>query len=206
MSALPVAPYLIDFGRDGDIPLAATATVPCSCKAEPDDDGSAVGIEAAHAIGLESGRAAAQAQFDRRLEEQKAAYEVQLAAARHAWASEEGARLAEQLTAGMRQIESMVADTVARILRPFLTAEVRRQAIAGLRAELEIVLQKDAGIAVSIAGPDDLLSALREQLAGRVEAVTYLPGPGIDVRIDASGTVLETRLGTWLETIEGAMR
>jgi len=202
MSALPVASYLIDFGRDGDFAAAATALR--GRQAAPDAD--AARIEAAHASGFESGKAAGRAELERKLEEQKAGHEAQLARARRTWASEEGSKLAEQLSGGLREVETAIADAAARILHPFLAAAVREQAIASLRAELEVLLQKDAGIQIGVSGPEDLLHAVRAQLAGRTEAVTYLPGEGIDVRVSVGRTVIETRLKTWLEKIQEAMR
>ena len=99
-----------------------------------------------------------------------------------------------------------MAETTARVLEPFLRAELRRQAIADLRAELEVLLRKDAGIGISVAGPEDLLQALRDRLSGTSCAVTYLANTEPDVRIAAGQTILETRLEAWAAKIAEAVR
>ena len=110
------------------------------------------------------------------------------------------------MTAGLGALEAQIADAAARVLAPFLDAQLCRQAVAGLRAELEVLLAKDAGLSVSISGPEDLLEALRKDLAGKAGAVTYVAGNGCDVRISADQTLLETRLAAWKASIEEAVR
>jgi hypothetical protein len=201
MSAVPATAYLMEFGRDGGLPLQRRDA---ASLAEADD--AAARIDAAHASGFESGKAAAMAALEARLEDERASFARQLASARQAWVAEEGAKLAQRLSAGLGELEARIADTTARVLEPFLEAELRRQAIAALRAELEAVLSREPGIEVGVTGPEDLLQALRDGLAGRACAATYRPSDALDVRIVAGQTVLETRLAAWVAGIEEALR
>jgi hypothetical protein len=57
-----------------------------------------------------------------------------------------------------------------------------------------------------VTGPEDLLQALRDQLAGKACAATYLPNSRADVRITVGQTILETRLGAWAAKIQEALR
>jgi len=202
MSAVPASAYLVDFGADPELGAnPAFALLPRIATSA-----DAARLEQARADGFESGRAAGEVALDARLAEQRAAFERQLAAERKAWACQEGEVLAQRLSAGLKEIEAKIADATARVLAPFLTAELRRQAVADLRRDLEILLAKEAGIALSISGPKDLLDALRSQLADGLGAIAYLPNEACDVRVSAGQTVLQTRLEGWVGKIEGAVR
>jgi hypothetical protein len=202
MSAVPAASYLMEFGRDGGLPLPRRGAG--GGVAEADD--AAARIDAAHAGGFESGKAAATATLEARLEEERASFVRQLASARRAWVVEEGEKLAQRLSAGLGELEARVAETTARVLEPFLRAELRRQAIIELRAGLEAVLSREPGIEIDVTGPEDLLQALRDGLAGRACAATYRPSGEPDVRIVAGQTILQTRLAAWVARIEEALR
>jgi len=195
MSAVPAASYLTEFGRDGEAPL----------RRRNGEDTSAR-IDAAHASGFESGKAAAMAALEARLEGERASFAQQRASERQAWVAEEAEKLAQRLSAGLGELEARIAETTARVLEAFLRAELRRQVIAALRADLEALLSQESGISVSVTGPEDLLQALRDQLSGKACAATYLPNGEPDVRITAGQTILETRLGAWAAKIGEAVR
>jgi|RhiMethySRZTD1v2_1073278.scaffolds.fasta_scaffold10238_8 hypothetical protein len=202
MSAVPATAYLMEFDRDGGPPLQSRNVR----NGVADADDAAARIDAAHASGLESGKAAAMAALETRLEDERASFARQLASARQAWVAHEGEKLAQRLSMGLAGLEARVAETTARVLEPFLQAELRRQAIAELRAALEAVLSREPGIEVGVTGPEDLLQALRDGLSGRACAATYHPSDGPDVRIVAGQTILQTRLAAWVARIEEALR
>jgi hypothetical protein len=201
MSAIPAAPYLTEFGSTKGRPaLALVRHDPASEEAY-----WAAKLAEAHANGVESGKAAAMATFEAKLVEERARFAQQLAAERAAWAAQEGERLAGQLAAGQRAIETEIADAAARVLAPLLEARLCRQAIADLRGELEVLLAKDPGLGLSISGPKDLLEALRRELSDTRCSVAYAASDACEVRVVADQTILETRLAGWKARIEEAV-
>jgi len=201
MSAIPAAPYLTEFGSGGSRPALAMVG---RRDRFSEEEIAAARIAEAHASGLESGKAAAMAASEANLEEQRAQFARQLVAEREAWAAQEAQKLGVQLTAGLRALEAQIADAAARVLAPFLEARLCHQAIADLRADLEVLLTRDASLSVSIAGPEDLLQALRDQLSGESCSATYVANGACDVRITADQAILETRLAAWKTRIEEA--
>jgi hypothetical protein len=127
-------------------------------------------------------------------------------AAEEEWASREADKLAEQLTSGLQTLETTIGDAVAEVLKPFLVAAVQRRAVHDLMQAIEVVLQKDEGIALEIAGPEDLLHLLREKLSGKNIALLFAPGEGPEVRIVAGQTVMESQLRNWVAKIEESLR
>ena len=84
---------------------------------------AAARIDEAFARGIDDGRAAAESEFEIKLEEQRAEFAAQLAAERQEWVAATGEELANRLLAAVQEFESRVAETTARILKPFLAAE-----------------------------------------------------------------------------------
>jgi hypothetical protein len=213
MSAMPVAPFLSEFGgaapahRDA---LFAPFGSEAGAAGNPTRAGSAVDrIEAARASGFASGEAAARAALEAAVVGLGEQHARELAAAREAWVRGEADKLAHQLAARLEDLETRIADATARVLAPLLQAEVARQAIADLNSELARLLANAADVSVSISGPEDLLEALRvrlaDQLAGKTVSVDYRQSEGTDVRIVAGQTVLESRLGVWAAKIREAL-
>jgi hypothetical protein len=198
MRATPAAPYLTEFGSGSG--KSALAIVGGRDRSEATD------AAARMAEANESAKAAAMAMLEAKLAEERALSAQRLAAEREAWVTEQGARLAGQLAAGLQALEAQIADTAAKVLAPFLEARLCRQAIAELRTDLQVLLAKDANICLSVTGPEDLLQILRKELSGSPCSVTYVADETCDVRITADQTLLETRLGAWKARIEEAAR
>jgi hypothetical protein len=205
MSALPVAAYLPDLGLERGVNGARDRP-----RAERDGGAGEARwqskLEEAYATGLEHGTAAGRAALEARVDELRREFEARLAAEREAWASTHGTQLADQLSARLDALEESIAQAVARILEPLLGAELRRQAVSELRTTIETLVSGKTGIALSIAGPPDLLAALTRGLEGSGCVFTCTPGSTSEVRIVANQTVIETRLSDWAKKIEEAIR
>jgi hypothetical protein len=203
MIAVPAARYLADFGADGDVRASHAGG---GAPIQNDSATAAAKVDEAFARGIDDGRAAAESEFEAKLEEQKAEFAAQLAAERQEWAAATGEELANRLLAAVQEFESRVADTTARILKPFLAAGLHRQAIEELQSSLDMLMANDSGVSLSISGPADVLETLRAQLAGKPASVSYTPSDDCDVRIVAGPAVLETRLKGWMAKLDETTR
>ena len=203
MSSAPIARYLLELDT-GDDARAAPALRPGAGK--PSTARKATVVEEAHANGFESGKAAAEAQIAGKLEEQEASHRNELFSARQAWARLESERLAEQLVKGLEELEARLAGTMARILKPFLAAELHRRAIVDLAESLTVLRTQEKAAVIGVSGAADLLEALRARLEGKFDNVTFHPSEACDVRVTVGQTVLETRVGAWMTRIEEAVK
>ncbi len=193
MTAIPLARFLVDFGTDGD-------RVADGVRAEA---GASARVAESHARGFAEGKAAAEAEFVARFEAQHQDFEQRLAMARQGWAAAEGNALGEALLRAVSELETRLAETTARILRPFLETKIREAAVAELVTAIEAILTRDKAAQVEITGRDDLLDVVRTRLAVKVQA-TYASSEAGDIRVTIDQTVLETRLGAWMAAIEEA--
>jgi hypothetical protein len=203
MNAVPAADFLTDFSIGGDLAPAAVD------RAQPQDAnaaGMAAKLEEAYGRGLLTGRATAQAQFNTKLNEQRTTFVAELAAERLKWASEVGETLATQITVALADFETRVAETTARILKPFLEAELRRQAVAELRAGLNGLVTADPSVSLHITGPPDVLEMLAAQLAEKAITAEYVASEDCDVKIVAGPAALETCLRHWVDRLEEITR
>lgn len=205
MPYLPAAKFIPEYGAtdpdgDGYTPGAGAAfkepsftSVSARSVKNPDD---------AYLRGYEAGKSAALAEFEDRLEKERDQHIRQLELERFTWANRETELLAGQIGDGLKDVEVRLANTVARVLRPFLSETIQSHAIAELLSALEMLLGADEGITLEISGPEDLLQLLREKLNGRNVTVLFTPASGTEVRVVAGQTILETVLGQWMRRVE----
>lgn len=195
MTAIPLARFLADFGIEGEHHADGARA----------ESASNARMAETHARGYAEGRVAAEAEFAAKIEAQREDFERRLAAARKNWCDAEGAALSDALVRTVKDLEARLAETTARILQPFLEADVRRAAIAELVATIDAVLVRDKVARIEITGPDDLLGILRARLPDKV-AATFASSDTCDIRVTIDQTVLETRLGAWMAAIGEAIR
>lgn len=60
-------------------------------------------------------------------------------------------------------------------------------------------------LVIKITGPADLLALLQEKLAELPLAIDYEQSDGVDVRVVAAQTMIETRLQAWIDLISAKM-
>lgn len=202
MSGVPAASFLVDFGSADAAAVMDETLHDVMPIADPEADKQQQ-VDAAYQQGIEEGRAAAAAEAEQRLEQQRSEFEQSLAAAREAWCGEEGSRLSEQIKAALAEIEDRVAVSVEHVLRPFLAETVRAKAIADLHTTLQDLLARNPGTTLEMSGPQPLLDALREGLADTGAAISCVPSEGCEVQVKADGAVIQTRIAEWLKHIEG---
>jgi hypothetical protein len=206
MSAVPASRFLTEFQRHAPhaVPSPTDAGVVAASAHEPSTADVEARIQAAFARGCESGKTAAAAAHAAELERERASLDVRIASEREAWLASEGARIAGRMESALDTLGQQLADTVARILKPFLADAIHRKAISELAAALDVLLAAEPGIDVHISGPKSLLQAVKKGLGKRSSAVTLATAETCDVRISAGQTVIETRLRAWLASLEEA--
>jgi hypothetical protein len=160
-------------------------------------------IGEAHARGVLEGRAAALVDQDQALARQQAAFDQKLAAERQKWAAEQGVILGELLVTQLRDIEDRIAGQVSRVLKPVVADHVRGRAVDELARMLEGMLAKGDYAKVTVSGPEDLLAPVEARLSGLAAGVSFLPADGVDLVVSADETILETRIGSWVQAING---
>ncbi|MEJ2116862.1 MAG: hypothetical protein P8Y67_00880 [Alphaproteobacteria bacterium] len=152
--------------------------------------------------GLEEGKAAGLAELEAKLEELRQFLEQQHELERCTWANREATVLASKLQEGLHEIENTVANSVASILKPFLTELMHEQAVSNLVKTLQTLLTKGEGTNLEIYGPEDLLQLLREKLDAQGIKAAFIPENTPDLRVRVGQTVIETQLAAWISKFE----
>jgi hypothetical protein len=194
MSARPASAYLADFSRRDGVNPSARAMPPQSL---------AERLEAARREGYEQGKAETIAICDARIAEIGSLVQAELAEARKAWAADEGARLAQQMQAGLDALGAGICEATARAIGPVLGGEVVRRSLVELATTVEALLAREPEIGITIAGPKDLLSILAARLSER-PSITYRASDQCEVEVRAGTTQLRTRLQHWARLLEEA--
>jgi len=207
MRPIPIAQYLNQFGRVNggriDPPLEGLAAKPrvLSVPAAAPPVNIDAQLEEAAERGRQEGVAAARAEFTAALLAERKELEDREAARRLVWQAGEYARFAEKIERAMTAIEDRLAQTVARILKPYLTETVARKASEALSDALSKILSRDAPAVLKITGPEALLSVLRDRMAAHAVAVEYIASAGADVTVEANQTIIQTQLQAWIDHI-----
>jgi hypothetical protein len=150
---------------------------------------------------FEEGRDAARRELAIDRDRQREDFADQIMHEREKWAREEGDRLIEAHRAAMADFETRCAQTVANILRPFLTQAVIARVTDALVQNLEVLFASRTQSLFEICGPADLLDALRAKFENRQAAISYSLSDSIDVRVRVDDTIIETQLGAWMEAL-----
>ena len=202
MSLVPASNFLVDFGIAPTISKVAEEAPEQPSKMAVEQVW-AERVEEAYVRGQDDGRKAAGAEAAALLEEQKAASELALLAARQSWCEGEGQKLAEQLTAAIGEMHDCISGSVERVLTPFVSQSVRQEAIRQLRATIDELIATNRGISLEVSGPEDLVDAMRASLSNAGVAVSYIVNEASDVQIKAGGSIIETRIAEWLRSTGG---
>lgn len=199
MTALPVAYYLKELSgepsRRGGRGLAMLGS--------SEESEVELQIGEAHARGVLEGRAAAQVDHDAAFAAQAAAFERKLAAERQSWAADQGGRLGELIAIAFDDLELRVSTLMSEVLKPVLTEQIRAKAVETLSQSLNDMLTKGDYAKIAVSGPADLLSALERRFAASHPGLSFVVAEGADVTVSADETILETRIGAWINSIEG---
>jgi flagellar biosynthesis/type III secretory pathway protein FliH len=202
LSLVPASNFLVDFGIAPTISKVAEEASEQPSKMAI-EQAWAERVEEAYVRGQDEGRKAAEAEAVALLEEQRAALEQALVAARQTWCEEEAPKLAEQLMAAIGEMRDCIAGSVERVLTPFVSQSVRQEAIRQLRATIDDLIAANRGISLEVSGPEDLLDAMRSSLSNAGVAVSYIVNEASDVQIKAGGSIVETRIAEWMRSTEG---
>jgi hypothetical protein len=138
------------------------------------------------------------------LENQTRKFEEQLAAARREWTEVQSERVMSQLASVPGVLEAKITASLARVLRPIVLAEVRKQAVSDMRASIEKMMANSAQPAIEVSGPQDLLDALANAMSDIAVAVSYRADASCDLRVIAGDTVLETQMQEWASRLKAS--
>jgi hypothetical protein len=206
---IPLSHVLHDFGRREPAPAPREEpgrAAPIAPAGTLSEDQAARMADAAFARGEQAGRAAAAAGLEARLAAAEADLEERLAAEYAKWRSQHADELAARLATGLDELQSKIGAAAARVLTPFLTAELRAGMIDALSESVRTLLSGGGKAALQIRGPEDLLAELREKLGVVPVAIEWEPSPDPDVRVVADHTTIETEMQKWIDRFAEAGR
>jgi hypothetical protein len=123
-------------------------------------------------------------------------------ARRLAWQANEIGQFAEKIEGAMTAIEDRLAQSVARILKPFLIEERVKHITHSLSQNLSRILSRETPAVLKITGPEALLSVLRDRMSAQSVTVEYVAAEGLDVTIEANQTIIKSQLQAWIDHIE----
>ena len=170
MSSEKVARLLADFdrpelqkGRSRVVPFdhvqhsSPRAQQPRPPAPPPEDD--------AFQRGRSEGYAAALAELEQKLADEKHRLSVQLSEERHNLLNGAAAKIASDIEEAGKQLEAKIAGVTARVLEPFISNTMQKQAVTTFVEQLASIASDGRRPALRITGPSDLLELVRSNSA-----------------------------------------
>jgi hypothetical protein len=205
MRPIPIAQYLNRFERAEPTAVGAQPRAnPLTQKPLPAAavDDVETRLRQAYERGRQEGLAAARVEADAAFASHKDEQSERAEAERVSFQVNECAKLADQIAAGMIEIEERIAETVANILRPYLAQEQTSRVTKALSENLARILSGDSPALLKISGPEFILSVLRDRLSSHPAPVEYSVEEGLDVTVEAQQTIIRSQLQAWVDLIE----
>ena len=151
-------------------------------------------------------RDAARRQLDEAVAAEKVRYEEELASQREIWVEQQASQLSTLIVEGIGRIEDMLSERVANIMKPFVSEAFRQQSIVEFKEALATLLLSEETGTMKIAGPEDLLLALKENLGPHGGAIEFLPGDHVEVSVTTRDTTVQTQLQAWSDRLEQVLK
>jgi hypothetical protein len=205
--ATPVAKFLVEFGKNDHPPsFKAQDELVLPEEFETGENTAEQQLEAAFARGLEQGRENARADYEADMAVAQAKFAEEIEARRESWVLEQGERLRQQITASFQEFQNSIAASVTRVLVPFLTDVVVKQTVDDLLKALATMTGQTPIGTIKISGPEDLIQALQERVAGGNFNLEFISSELNEVTIVANQTMVVTQLQAWIDRFNDSIR
>ena len=203
MSVLPLAQFLQHFDAPEPVMEEPEAEIVAAFDIEPEPALPSLEeqLEVSRSAGLEEGRAAAQAEYELQLEQERQDFETRLASEKEAWMDSVAHQMVERLEKSLVDLQEATARSLVVILEPFLTQAVRDRAIGEAIAQIGRLMEADGHALLRVSGPSNLIERIRAAFPGRLSGVEFVTSEAADVTCLARDTVIETRLRDWLDAL-----
>jgi hypothetical protein len=153
------------------------------------------------------GFAAAMSEVDAKLAEERVRSAVRLGEERAKWSDQQAVAIVNGFAAACRELEANIAESVARILQPFLADAIRDKAVAALAQQITALSCNSPTSVFRVSAPRDLLDLITVELdRARRTGIEYEVADTVEVRVVADQTVIETQMSAWIERLNEVRR
>jgi hypothetical protein len=210
MSAEKVARLLTDFDRQ-EPPKGRSRVVPfdhglhSSAKVQQPKPAAVPPVDDAYQRGMYEGYAAALAEYEQRLSDEKNKFSAELGEMRQNLLNETATKLASDIVEAGNQLEAKIAGVTARILEPLISGVMQKQAIATFVEKLSSLAADSRRPALRISGPSDLIELVRSKLGVRSIAVELRTELVTEVSVIVDQVVLESQVKVWADRLKFAI-
>jgi hypothetical protein len=167
----------------------------------PKPDDMSVKLAEAYARGREEGLGEGRVEASDRRAAELAAAREQAETQRQEFHLNQYAELEGVIRFGLRQIEDNVGAAVTRILAPFLSQAVVKQAVDDLRDAIARLCAGNSPGLITICGPERMLALMRERLADLPIEVEYVEDERVETVVEANATRIVAKLRPWAELL-----
>ena len=189
-------------------PAATNAPIHLNGGRDPEqDDQEARALEEkiAHAyeVGKVDGLSAAQIEHDAQLDQLRVENQQNLDVARKDWEEVEAGRIASSITTALAELESKMDTLLLTLLKPCVKKLVPLMALQDIEGLLATPLSEKVNYDLHLSGPSGLVDSICQNLNSHKIAVITEITDSLDIQIQCEEFSLTTRIGEWLNRIDG---
>jgi hypothetical protein len=156
--------------------------------------------------GRSVGYATALAEFEQKLDDERQKFSVQLEEERREMQNGLAVKIANDIEQVGSELEAKIAGVTARILEPFISGAVQKQAVTTFVEQLTSITSDSRHPVVRITGPSDLLELVRSKLGVRSIAVELRAASVAEVTVIVDQVFLGTQVKLWAERLKFAVQ
>ena len=146
-------------------------------------------------------RAEAKSEFDALLESERELFAKNLAEEKRKWREAEGEKLSARINSRLDGCMAEVGSSVEKVLRPFVAGQVLNAMTDDFIGALRSLAANHDHPMISLKGPRDLLDIVCVKLHEKNIVFEALESEQVDVSVAIGSSLLETRMGEWLERL-----
>jgi hypothetical protein len=158
-------------------------------------------LAAAYHRGVQEGLDAAKEEAANARAQERAELQKHAVVERLDFQMNEYARLAEQISSGLIEIERRIADVVARLLQPFVSQAIANQVVEELATNIARLRSAGSPGLMKIRGPEALVNALKSRVADLAIDVEYVVEEGVEITVEAQPTSISSQIARWTELL-----
>lgn len=204
MKVIPISAYLNEFDVEpvAEFPTAIPENFPVEFTADPIPVTPAEDLEKRFREGVEEGKREAKIEFDQDLKAQEkllSDQHTQSLASIHEHFAEQ---FHDQLNLCISELETKLSDTLAEIVKPFVSELLKNKMVYELRNAITETLRDSDNCQLTVKGPAAMLKRLEASLDDAMLPIEFTENNDLEVSVEIAQAKIETRLQLWSKLVE----
>ena len=170
-------------------------------------------IEDAYARGYAEGQSATQSKLEAQIAELTASCEARISEVERTFSRDVSEMLGRESRQQLARIHALLEEQVLNVLVPVLRRTLSELSIREIAAGMRTLANDGSAVVIELSGPQEIVERVwqsyQELEPGNASdaepVVRFTPGDALEVECRVNGTLIQSRLGEWINKIDEAI-